>query len=106
MPDPAHAPIPTDPEMAELVEYFLSQLPARIASLEKAAGDRDAKGLQTLAHQLKGAAPGYGFPSIGEAARALEQALRTADDSGDALDRVRPEFDALVAVCRSYADQR
>ena len=71
MPDPALS----DPEFAELVDYFRAQLPDRVRAFESCAAADDLPGLRRLAHQLKGAAPGFGFPEVGSAARRLEDAL-------------------------------
>lgn len=91
-----------DPDMAELVEYFVGELPDRVRSLEAAAGANHLDQLQSLAHQLKGAAPGFGFPSIGEAARAVELGLKQAEPEQRSLELVRSELEALLHLCRSY----
>ena len=49
-----------------------------------------------LAHKLKGAAGGYGFPSISAAAATLEDSARAAE----ALDKLELEAHALVELCR------
>ena len=70
------------PATARLVEKFLSRLEERITAIRAAADTEDRAQLKTLAHQLKGAAGGYGYPQISEAAKTLEHA--TDDDiSGD-----------------------
>ncbi|MEZ6319242.1 MAG: Hpt domain-containing protein [Phycisphaerales bacterium] len=61
-----------DPEMGELVELFLTELPERARAIRAAAYIADREGIGRLAHKLKGAAGGYGFPTIGEAAARLE----------------------------------
>ena len=63
-----------DPEMAEITAAFVGALPARAQALQAAQSAGDLEGLKRLAHQLKGAAGGYGFPRISAAAAALEQA--------------------------------
>lgn len=86
----------TDPDMAEIVELFVGELPDRVSSLYDAWRAGAAEDLQRLAHQLKGASGGYGFSVIGEAAAELEAALKR--DEGD-LCRLQDEFDRLVALC-------
>lgn len=95
-------PVTNDPEFAELIDYFKGELPSRVRSLESCAAERDLEGLQRLAHQLKGAAPGFGFSDVGEAARKVEESLRVADPAERSLDRIRGELDALISLCRSY----
>jgi HPt (histidine-containing phosphotransfer) domain-containing protein len=73
--DPVRSSFGADPEMLEILREFASELPERADALERlvAAGDREKLGM--LAHQLKGAGAGYGFPSISQLAGALEFAV-------------------------------
>ncbi len=91
-----------DAEMAELIELFVAEMPERICSLRSAFEQAATEDLQRLAHQLKGAAPGYGYPAIGVAAADLEEAAKQAR----ALDDLRAELDELLNLCRraSLAD--
>lgn len=103
VPDPKTPdPVLHDPEFAELIEYFRSELPNRVRALEATAVEQDAEGLQRLAHQLKGAAPGFGFQDVGEAARKVEESLRSAEPTERSIERVRAELDSLIVLCRSY----
>ncbi|MEZ6233110.1 MAG: Hpt domain-containing protein [Phycisphaerales bacterium] len=90
-----------DPEMQELVEFFVSALPERIDAIRGALGEQRFRDLQRLAHQMKGAAGGYGFPAIGTAAGALEGTLKQNEQPP--LDQVRGEVDALIALCNRAA---
>lgn len=100
-PDPSNEPLVSefadDPDMAELVEMFVSDLPERIGTLKTAQETRDVDALTTIAHQLKGAAPGYGFAPIGDAAKAVEDALRAEGEQ--AIDGLRDQVDALLNLC-------
>lgn len=69
-----------DPVMLELIAEFLSVLPERVYEIERAANDHDLKSLAVLAHKLKGAGGGYGYPLITESARDLEQLARDQKD--------------------------
>lgn len=89
-----------DPEIGELVELFLAELPARVGVLLSAFRSGDEDRVRTLAHQLKGAAGGYGFPTIGEAAKNLEAFLRSSDSGAEHLERVRSGVEELVNLCR------
>jgi len=70
-----------DPEMAEIVALFVAEMPDRIAELKQAVDDGDIELAHTIAHQLKGAAGGYGFERLGEIAAAAADALRKLEPS-------------------------
>jgi histidine phosphotransfer protein HptB len=65
-----------EPDMAELVELFVQELPDRLAGLRCAAEAHDLQQVGRLAHQLKGAGGSHGFPSLTTAAAQLEHAAR------------------------------
>lgn len=91
-----------DPDMAELVALFVETIPEKVRALEAAFEAGDAATLRRLAHQIKGAAAGYGFPPIGEAAEALERGAKGVDDSGVGV--LRGEVDRLLGLfCRAAA---
>jgi signal transduction histidine kinase/HPt (histidine-containing phosphotransfer) domain-containing protein len=93
-PEPTDGPLTSDmaddEDMAELVEQFVATVPERIGALRAASVTGDRVCLARLAHQLKGAAGGYGFPRISESAAALEAACRTDDPAriAETLDEV------------------
>ncbi len=82
-----------DPAMTGLIECFVADLPARVASLRNAATRLDRDTLRRLAHQLRGAAGGYGFPQITEAARAVEAAAH------DSPELMRARLERLLFLC-------
>ena len=90
-----------DPDMAEVVQEFVGELPTRVQALETAWRDRQLTSLTRMAHQLKGCCAGYGFPTIGTAAAALEQGLRALEPSAEeaAVARLASEFDQLIDLC-------
>lgn len=92
----------SDPEMAELVTLFLSELPQRISTLADSWRDKKFKEVQRLAHQLKGASAGYGFPTIGLAAGKVENRLRDADpgDAPERLAALNTDLNELVNLCQ------
>ncbi|MCZ6794004.1 MAG: ATP-binding protein [Planctomycetota bacterium] len=69
-----------DPELIRLVESFLSSLPGKLGEIEKMLVSGDRVSVARSAHQLKGAAGGYGYPAMGEKADELE---RLAAGTGD-----------------------
>ncbi|MGV6814826.1 MAG: Hpt domain-containing protein [Phycisphaerales bacterium] len=93
-----------DPDDAELIEYFLDELPEKIEIITTATTSDDVEALSRIAHQLKGAAPGFGFPTIGEAAGTLEGTLKEVGDSIKDVAKVKSEVDSLLALCQSYID--
>lgn len=89
-----------DPEMLELVQMFLADMPDRLRELEDAWGAERREALSILAHQLKGCCAGYGFPSVGQAAGALESGLK---DPARELESLKSEFESLVELCSRAA---
>jgi HPt (histidine-containing phosphotransfer) domain-containing protein len=84
-----------DPQMQDLVAVFVGGLRARTDQLQRAAERGDAATLRSLAHQVKGAAGGFGFGSISTLADHLEQAARR----GAELAELRRHTTALVELC-------
>lgn len=95
-----------DQEFSDLIELFVSELPDRLATIQGALGDADYVAIERLAHQLKGAAPGYGFPTIGEAAEHVEDWFQSLDTSPTSaqLSEIRRMIDALAEICRQATD--
>jgi CheY-like chemotaxis protein len=77
-PPPLHSTLADDPQLGEVIPRFVRGLGARAAALQDAAEKHDFANLRRLAHQLKGAAGGYGFAPITAAAEHL---LRALDDN-------------------------
>lgn len=92
-----------EPGMAELVAYFTGELAGRVRLLRDAADAGCVDTVRRLAHQLKGAAPGFGFPAIGRAAGELERSLAADVAGSSAVDRARVELEALIEICQSHA---
>jgi HPt (histidine-containing phosphotransfer) domain-containing protein len=84
-----------DPDLVELVELFVGELPDRTAQLAKAMQSGDMAEVGRYAHQLKGAAGSYGFECVTPYAAKLERAAR----SGEPEDRVQSALDELRAIC-------
>lgn len=85
-----------DPDLAELVDMYVQELPARLQSLHSTAAEKNWPELARLAHQIKGAAGSYGFHQITPYAKQLEL---TARETGS-----EPEIMAalltLEEICR------
>lgn len=87
-----------DPDMTELIEQFVGSLGHKQQALRAALARTDYATLKTLAHQLKGAAGGYGFTPITAAAAVLEEAL--LQQPQPQLDEVRNRMAALLGLCQ------
>ncbi|MCC6437748.1 MAG: response regulator [Acidimicrobiales bacterium] len=82
-----------DPDMEPLIRDFVDELPVRLEEMEQALdrGDRDR--IRRVAHQLRGAGGAYGFASVTDCGKTLEEAAGRADDLG-------PPLEALAALVR------
>jgi HPt (histidine-containing phosphotransfer) domain-containing protein len=88
--------------MAELIQMFVEEMPGRVSLVEAHWRSRNLDELRRVAHQLKGACGGYGFPSVGHAAGTLEAGLtrpRGSTEQAD-LDSISRQVQDLVALCR------
>jgi signal transduction histidine kinase/DNA-binding response OmpR family regulator len=85
-----------DPDLGELVDLFVQEMPGRIDALDAQGKSRDWKQLAQTAHQLKGAAGSYGFDEITPYAARLEAALRETQQE----DQILSSLDELVTFCR------
>lgn len=94
---PLYSSLANDPDLSELVDMFVAEMPERVSALEAAFGASDRERLLRGAHQLKGAAGSYGFETISPLAAAVEDAVRC----GKPEDTVSRLLDALLDACRS-----
>jgi len=101
-PNPIFSEFADDADMLELVELFVEEMPRRLQDIEKAARSQDLGRLAMLAHQLKGSAGGYGFPSITEVARRLEVTAKAEADLVSIENDIH-ELSDLIARVRSKA---
>ncbi len=83
-----------DIEMRDVLEAFVSGLPKQIERARAALDGADAEALHRVAHQLKGAAGGYGFMCITDAAALLERSVK------EGLPDVEERLAELSALCR------
>ena len=61
-----------EPELIEMVRYFINTLPEEISKLKRAASDGDWSTVQFVSHQLKGRGGGFGYPVVSEVASKIE----------------------------------
>lgn len=94
--EPLRSTFSDDPEMRDLLELFVQELPQRVDALCEALNNKATDDLQYIAHQLKGAGAGYGFGPISDAAAELEEAM---DAAASDAETIRAAFDRLVQTC-------
>ena len=106
-PDPIPSPttgplvstLASDPDMAELVQFFVEEIGERIETIQTTAQTNDIAGLRTVAHQLKGAATGYGFEPISQTASELERLIDVTEPPTVTQD-ILQQVDDLIALCK------
>ena len=96
---PLVSTLSSDPDMVELVEFFVEEIDDRISTIQSTAQSDDMAGLRTVAHQLKGAAGGYGFEPISQTAGELER-LIDATEADKVTEAIREQVDELISLCR------
>jgi|GEM_PF-1041909 len=92
-----------DPDMADIIDEFVARLPDTLATMSQALANNCLDELRRLAHQLKGSGGGYGYPSLTDNARALEDAAKTGnvEEAGLVLNQLRTLVRAAVAGRRT-----
>lgn len=100
---PIKSQFSNDPDMREIVELFVQEMPERIEAINTLWRDQQLNELRRAAHQLKGAGGGYGFPTVGQAAARLEQSLMALEHGSAkaSIDTLRTQFEELVSLCRA-----
>lgn len=103
---PLRSEFATDPDMTEIVEMYVSEMPERVERLQTLWQQQQMDELKRLAHQLKGASGGYGFPVVGQAAGNLERTInQLAEGSGIvSLQQLKAEFEQLLTLCRRVSN--
>jgi HPt (histidine-containing phosphotransfer) domain-containing protein len=92
----SYSTLAEDPDLAEIVEMFVQEMPDRVSNLQRRFESRDLMELERAAHQLKGAAGSYGFHQLTPAATRLEAMLKQRRPE----EEVHAALDALVSLCR------
>ena len=82
-----------DPDMAEILGGFVGRLPAQLDAMREAFTTEQSEELRSMAHKLKGAGGSYGYPSLTEACRRLEEAAKARDATAQSA-----AIDALAAM--------
>jgi len=95
-PDSFYSSFGADPDLEDLVELFVREIPLRIDQLLADLESANWCGLQQTAHQLKGAAGSYGFHQVTPYADCVESLIRGDEPE----EQVRTAVAALIAACR------
>jgi CheY-like chemotaxis protein len=67
-----------DPAIAQILGGFIGRLAGQADAMRQALGAGTWEELQRMAHKLKGASGSYGYPTLTDAAKALEDAAKAA----------------------------
>ena len=94
-PEYVYSRLAADPDLREIVDLFVDEMPDRVAALLEQLNAGDWKNLQRTAHQLKGAAGSYGFDAISPCAGKVEAALR----DGEPEEHIRKAVERLIDLC-------
>ena len=86
---------PDGRDAADGARLALEEAAGKAGSIERAARDAEWPEVARIAHQIKGSAGGYGFPTITEAAERLEKAARGPEPAAS----VPASVDPLLALC-------
>lgn len=95
---PIHSEFENDPDLRDLVVLFVDELDRRVDAIRHAYHAEDVAELRRISHQLKGAAGGYGFDPIGDAAGRLE--IELLHDEAE-LSALAERVEDLIACCRA-----
>ena len=94
--DALYSSLATDPDLAELAEMYVDEMPDKIAALEQAFSSGDLETLRQKSHQLKGSAGSYGFDKLTPTAAALEASVRDQQP----LDQICEALNQMIGLCR------
>ena len=86
-----------DPDLGELVELFVDEMPERVQNITTLLAESDWEELRRSAHQLKGAAGSYGFDAISPIAAVVEDKVRSGHDE----EEIRQAVEELCDMCLS-----
>jgi HPt (histidine-containing phosphotransfer) domain-containing protein len=96
-----------DDFLREVVEAFLTDAPALIASLRSSLEQRNGEELRRAAHTLKSNAATLGAEEFAELCRTVEQQVKAGrlDDLSQLVDRIEQEFPPLRYALNSLRSE-
>ena len=71
--------------IAGILKDFVAELPATVSAMRQALAHCHHAELHRLAHQLKGAGGGYGYPALTDAAKVIEETAKAEDTEAATL---------------------
>lgn len=92
---PVYSRFGRDPDLAELVELFVSEMPERIGKFRDCTERSDWEALGHAAHQLTGSAGSYGFSQLTPALQTLESLARV----GAAPHAIQAAVEEVIDLC-------
>ncbi|MBN1908328.1 MAG: Hpt domain-containing protein [Pirellulales bacterium] len=95
LPQALYSDLGADPDLGELVEMFVDEMPDRVANIQKLLDASNWEELRRAAHQLKGAAGSYGFSPISPTAAVVEDAIRAEQPE----EQIRQAVETLCDMC-------
>jgi signal transduction histidine kinase/DNA-binding response OmpR family regulator len=90
-----------DPELSEVVDIFLGELPNMLEKLTDACGTSNNELFKDIAHQLKGASSSAGFDALSKQAAELEELSQDQQ-----LDDIRKQVDQLSVLCTRIMEKQ
>ncbi len=90
-----------DPELSEVVDVFLAELPKMLEKLTDACGESNNELFKNMAHQLKGASSSAGFDMLSKQAADLEDLSNQQQ-----LDDIKNQVDELTVLCNRIMEKQ
>lgn len=94
---PIYSTLANDPDLGELVEMFVDEMPGRIEKIIDLLNNSQWEELRRAAHQLKGAAGSYGFLEISPMAAIVEDRIRSKRPE----EEIRTAVELLCDMCQN-----
>ncbi|MCD4728391.1 MAG: PAS domain S-box protein [Pirellulales bacterium] len=88
-----------DPDVAGILDGFVEGLDDQLTEMRRAFSDERYDDLKRYAHRLKGAGGSYGYPTLTDAGKKLENAVSAHDR--EAADRA---FEEVAGLCRAIKE--
>lgn len=92
---PIYSSLARDPDLVEIVDMFVAELPERIAVVLQHLERHDWEALRRAAHQLRGAGGSYGFQPITTSAARVEQLVQQKAPE----ESIRNAVNELAQIC-------
>lgn len=88
-----------DPDLIDLIDRFISRLPAMIEAITQASEQEDWVNLSGLIHQLKGVGGNYGYPMLTILCTDIEIAVKAED-----FDKIQNQLSEFKLLAQSILD--